>query len=197
MFGQRREDRTMDGESLRLLLAQGVSVEKIARRFGKHPSTVLYWMKRHGLESPYKQKHAAKGGIQRERLEELVAAGMTIAEIAEEVGLGKGTVRHWLRKYRLSTRAATRRQDLGKARSGGLAVVRMECRYHGVGEFVLEGRGHYRCRRCRVERVAEHRRQIKQTLVAEAGGRCLICGYDRYLCALHFHHLDPAQKRLQ
>jgi hypothetical protein len=32
--------------------------------------------------------------------------------------------------------------------------------------------------------------------VAEAGGRCCICGYDRYLGALQFHHLDPDEKRL-
>lgn len=28
----------------------------------------------------------------------------------------------------------------------------------------------------------------------EAGGRCVICGYDRHIGALHFHHLDPDQK---
>ncbi len=33
-------------------------------------------------------------------------------------------------------------------------------------------------------------------LAAEAGGRCAICGYDRYLGALQFHHLDPNEKRI-
>ncbi len=28
----------------------------------------------------------------------------------------------------------------------------------------------------------------------EAGGRCQICGYDRYIGALQFHHLDPSEK---
>lgn len=36
--------------------------------------------------------------------------------------------------------------------------------------------------------------RVKQILVAEAGGRCRICGYDRSPVALHFHHLDPAGK---
>jgi hypothetical protein len=45
--------------------------------------------------------------------------------------------------------------------------------------------------------VAERRRNLKQILVADAGGRCIICGYDRFLGALQFHHLDPAQKRLE
>ena len=30
--------------------------------------------------------------------------------------------------------------------------------------------------------------------MAEAGGRCVICGYDRFAGALQFHHVDPAGK---
>jgi 5-methylcytosine-specific restriction endonuclease McrA len=45
-----------------------------------------------------------------------------------------------------------------------------------------------------MERVAQWRRNAKEKLVAEAGGRCSVCGYDRYLGALQFHHLDPSQK---
>lgn len=85
----------MDRSSLQLLLAQGYSVEQIGRRFGRHPSTVSYWMRKHGLVASNRAKHAAKGGIERERLTGLVARGMTIAQIAEEVGLSKGAVRHW------------------------------------------------------------------------------------------------------
>jgi transposase-like protein len=62
----------MEKESLVALLGQGLSVEKIARRFGKHPSTVAYWVAKHGLVAPMREQHAAKGGIERERLEALV-----------------------------------------------------------------------------------------------------------------------------
>ena len=37
-------------------------------------------------------------------------------------------------------------------------------------------------------------RRTRERLVAEHGGRCAICGYDRYPSALAFHHLDPAEK---
>jgi hypothetical protein len=30
--------------------------------------------------------------------------------------------------------------------------------------------------------------------VAAAGGRCVLCGYDRCSSALQFHHVDPATK---
>jgi 5-methylcytosine-specific restriction endonuclease McrA len=72
--------------------------------------------------------------------------------------------------------------------------VLRRCRAHGVTAFVLEGRGYYRCKACRKQRVIEWRRRAKLRLVAEAGGRCVLCGYDRYIGALHFHHLDPSEK---
>jgi transposase len=86
----------MERESLRLLLSQGLSVEKIAERFGKHPSTVSYWMNKHGLDAVNRDKHTAKGGIERDRLLALAGDGKSIAEIATEVGLSKTTVRYWM-----------------------------------------------------------------------------------------------------
>jgi hypothetical protein len=51
-----------------------------------------------------------------------------------------------------------------------------------------------RCKKCRAEAVARRRRKVKEILVEEAGGCCVICGYDRSVCALEFHHRDPSQK---
>jgi 5-methylcytosine-specific restriction endonuclease McrA len=70
-----------------------------------------------------------------------------------------------------------------------------ECAHHGWSEFVRVGAtGQYRCRRCSRDAVAERRRKIKEILVREAGGRCVLCGYDRYAGALHFHHRVPSEK---
>jgi transposase-like protein len=189
----------VDKESLALLLADGVSVEKIAKQFGKDPSTVSYWMKKYGLAAPNRAKHAAKGGIERDLLEPLVEAGMTIAEIAEAVRRSKGTVRHWMRKYGLRTKNASGRESAEgsrAARAAGLLTTTMTCVHHGEAEFVLEGRGYYRCKQCRAEQVVRHRRKLKTILVEEAGGKCVLCGYDRNVRALEFHHVDPREKRL-
>lgn len=43
--------------------------------------------------------------------------------------------------------------------------------------------------------MSRRRRRVKETLVQEAGGCCRICGYDRNMRALHFHHLVPSEKR--
>jgi transposase len=188
----------MDRESLKLLLNQGRSVEEIGARFGKHPSTVSYWLAKHGLEAVNREKHAARGGLERERLEALVEAGMSIAEIAVTLERSKATVRHWLGRYGLHTQNAPARRAASAAREAKavclLTVVRT-CPQHGEVEFILEGRGYYRCKRCRSEAITRRRRKVKEILVAEAGGSCCLCGYDRHPAALEFHHLDPSQKR--
>jgi hypothetical protein len=73
----------------------------------------------------------------------------------------------------------------------------MNCPRHGATEFWLEQRGIYRCLRCRSEAVARRRRKLKAILVREAGGRCILCGYDRYVGALQFHHREDEAKEFE
>jgi hypothetical protein len=42
--------------------------------------------------------------------------------------------------------------------------------------------------------VTRRHRKVKVTLVSEAGEACCVCGYDRCLVNMHFHHVDPATK---
>jgi transposase len=189
----------MDRASLEQLLGRGLSLAEIGRRFDLHEATVGYWVKKHGLEAVNRAKYAPRGGIPREQLADFVEAGMTIAEIAENVGRSKATVRHWLARYGLKTQSGRGRRpavQAKRAKESGLATVTMRCARHGDAEFYLEGRGYYRCKQCRSAAVARRRRKMKEILVTEAGGACCICGYDSNMRALHFHHVDPSQKRI-
>ncbi|OGE65884.1 hypothetical protein A3H85_02420 [Candidatus Daviesbacteria bacterium RIFCSPLOWO2_02_FULL_40_8] len=38
------------------------------------------------------------------------------------------------------------------------------------------------------------RRRLKNLMINYKGGKCQVCGYDRCLGALSFHHIDPEQK---
>jgi transposase len=188
----------MDPVSLQDLLARGLSLAEIGRRVGRHESTVAYWVDRHGLRAVDRDRHLARGGLTCEQLEPLVEAGMTIAQIAEAVDRSGATVRHWLMRHGLKTRGKPGRptSHAGRApKDSQLTTARLPCPRHGETEHCLEGRGHFRCKRCRSEAVARRRRKVKAILVAEAGGRCCICGYHRNMRALHFHHLDPVLKR--
>jgi transposase len=180
----------VERETLKAYLDAGLSLGRIADLVGKHPSTIGYWVKKHGLTNPRTEKHSAKGGLDRLELERLIDEGMTLRQIAASVGRSLATVRYWMRRFRLETRYASwaRDPDLKPQR------IQRVCIHHGEVAFIKDGRGHYRCPSCQVARVAGRRRRVKEILVAEAGGRCAVCGYDRHPRALEFHHLDPAAK---
>ena len=124
----------------------------------------------------------------------MVEEGRTLREIAAALGVSTTTARRRLRRAGLETqRMATARAN-ALARAGGMPTTERRCRIHGSTTFALDSRGTYRCLRCRSAAVAARRRRVKEQLVADAGGRCAACGYERCLRALSFHHVDPATK---
>jgi hypothetical protein len=68
------------------------------------------------------------------------------------------------------------------------------CPIHGKTEFSVDKKGRKRCKKCNYESVAKKRKNYKQILVEYKGGKCEICGYDKCIEALDFHHKDPTQK---
>ena len=161
-------------------MRRGLSLDQIGELTGRHPSTTSYWMKRHGLSAVHRDRHAAKGGVDRETLAGLVGSGVSTREIATRLGLSQSTVRHWLRKYGLRTHRARAMNSRGVR---GVHADRqvMTCPRHGRTEFWPEA-------------VARRRRKLKAMLVEEAGGRCSLCGYDRFVGALQFHLRNGATK---
>ena len=185
----------MERSFLEAGIAEGKSLAELGREAGKHPSTVAYWIKRYRLTASGADRHSPRGGLATDQLAPLVQRGLTIRQIAEELDRSFSTVRYWLARYGLETDRGNRRALRRAARAEGRTRVLLECRHHGVGEFHLERSGRFRCVRCRIDAVMKRRRKMKKILVEEAGGSCRICGYDRCLAALQFHHLDPRQKR--
>jgi hypothetical protein len=176
-------------------LAKGMSLEQIGALAGKHPSTVSYWLHKHGLSAHGHARHSPKGGLSREELEPLIAEGLTIEGIAHRLGIGDTTVRHWLKRHGLKTANAQRRVALSEMRRTGLRDIELECRKHGLTRHIsVASEPRLRCAKCRSEAVSRRRRKVKEILVSEAGGRCLLCGYERSSVALQFHHVDPSTK---
>ena len=182
----------MDREALEQMLEEGLSLEAIGERVGKHPSTVGYWVQKHGLRAAHLERHRNRGPLARDDLAALVDAGFSVRQIAAELDRSTATVRHWLKRYGLRTRLASRqdaRPELGRGER-----FLAHCRHHGESVFAVRADGGSGCLRCRVDAVTARRRRVKATLVAEAGGACRLCGYANSTAALHFHHLDPATK---
>ncbi|WP_272472494.1 hypothetical protein [Baekduia alba] len=172
----------------------GASYESIARELGCSASKVSYWASKHGLTSAHTERHAARAPIDEELLVALVEGGASIRAIAARLDRSPTAVRHRLRRLGLTTLAGIRISEGAAAREAGEQEPVLTCPVHGRTRHVAR-HGGYRCQRCRSDHVASRRRRLKLQLVNEAGGACVLCGYDRYPGALQFHHLEPATKR--
>jgi transposase len=185
----------MDRDQLENWLKLGLSLNQIAVLTNRDSSTVGYWVGKFGLAANGRAKYAPRGGLTRSHLEPLVARGATVREMAAELDRSPSTIRHWLRKHDLKlTRHHRDRERVLAALKTGKKRFTSICRYHGETDFLVFRSGRHRCARCNTESVTRRRRRVKQTLVEEAGGRCLRCGFDEHPAALQFHHLDPSEK---
>ena len=174
-------------------LADGASIEAIAREVGRDPSTVSYWVRKHGLVSTHAERHAARGPIERELLAEIVACDLSIRDMADVFDRSPTTIRHWLRRHGLVSGPARRRAEVEAADRTGERELQLRCQRHGMTRHVRRVDG-FRCARCEVARVVAWRPKVKRILAAEAGGACVLCGYAECLAALQFHHVDPTTK---
>jgi hypothetical protein len=140
--------------------------------------------------------------VDRITLEQLLGDGLSLAEIGRRFDRHEATVAYWAKKYGLeaanrakhAARGGVAEDELAPLAEAGLSIATLCCSRHGDTDHCLDNRGYFRCKRCRTEAVTRRRRTVKEILVNEAGGRCQLCGYDRYIGALEFHHLDPATK---
>lgn len=69
-----------------------------------------------------------------------------------------------------------------------------KCSKHGVTKHLERSDGTFRCGKCASEWVISNRRRKKKKLVEMFGGMCTVCGYDKYVGALDFHHVNPKTK---
>ena len=187
----------MDKDWLEARLAEGRSIESIAREVGKSPSTVGYWAKKYGLASAQYSAHAARfAAASSDRCPEGACR-------AGDVGHARSATRSaWASRASgigspstdsdsdLPHYAARRAISLRRSLRDCLGTVGRDVRPCATAWLLYRA-----VRSAAMERVAARRRRIKEILVAEAGGRCRVGGYDVYVGALQFHHLDPATKR--
>lgn len=68
-----------------------------------------------------------------------------------------------------------------------------ECQKHGTTMFGNYD-GKWQCKACQVEATQKRRDKIKQMAIYYKGNKCSLCGYDKCIDALDFHHLNPEEK---
>ena len=135
----------------------------------------------------------------KQKVIQLKLSGNTYTQISKELGIGKGSVSNICKEAGLG-------QSIIPLTDEKIA----ECQklYDEIGNIKkvakITGISYDRLRqviqsktitpKSDYDYVKTHRRKTKEELVVYKGGKCEICGYDKCLCALDFHHLDPTQK---
>ena len=73
-----------------------------------------------------------------------------------------------------------------------------ECPIHGLTEFTFQKssshHGQFKCNKCETELATLKNQKRKIKAVEYKGGKCELCGYDKNISALEFHHTDPDKK---
>lgn len=69
------------------------------------------------------------------------------------------------------------------------------CKHHGKTLFTFSSAWNiWACKKCRIQNVIRCRKKIKTKAIKYKGGKCIKCGYNKYVEALEFHHLDESKK---
>lgn len=70
------------------------------------------------------------------------------------------------------------------------------CKIHGDTTYRNDSktRNHWRCIKCSSEAVQRRREKLKVLAVEYKGGCCSVCGYNKCVAAMDFHHIDPNEK---
>lgn len=117
----------------------------------------------------------------------LTDSGMSQPEIAKELKMTPNNVRYWLKKHNLKTLRVINRDKKYK-----------QCPHckesKPLTEFYRSRKSSSFCKRCITKVNKERVKKHKQIAVDYKGGSCSICGYNKSLAALDFHHIDPSQK---
>lgn len=129
--------------------------------------------------------------MDKELLTQLVDKGLSTRAIAKETGKSQTTVRRWLKEHGLKTEVTATAKETG---------YKMCCKCNKnltVDQFYLRKDGKRfssYCKKCSSKGMVDKQKAMKKQCVDYKGGACVVCGYDKYLGALEFHHLDPTQK---
>jgi hypothetical protein len=135
--------------------------------------------------------------MNKEMLISLVAKRLTIRQIAIQAQTSYTNVRYWLRKYQLKTRRGPHGSINGELRNELklLSPKKRKCGCCGTTDITkFYGKRRDYCGKCFNKKKIEAGRKRRAWAISLLGGKCILCGFNKWNSALDFHHLDPESK---
>jgi len=134
--------------------------------------------------------------MEKEYLERMIDEGNSLNKITKITGRCLSTIRHWVKKHDLKSKFKT--FNKGSKKEYGEERFCPKCKMMVKTENFNDRRGRKNssvyCKPCTTIQTVNRMRKLKQQMVDYKGGCCQKCGYDKYLGALEFHHINPEEK---
>jgi hypothetical protein len=134
--------------------------------------------------------------MKKEELEKYINEGISLNQISKETCKSLTSIRYWVKKHDLKSNFVSFK-DQGKTEYGETRFC-PRCQNDVETKNFHQRRGKENsavyCKPCTSDQTLERSRLLKSQMVEYKGGCCVKCGYNKYLGALEFHHLDPSKK---
>ena len=178
------------------LINKGLTSKQIAQQLGIGTSTAKGHIRDYGLKTIFKKERIP---IDKEKLEKLIALNYSTYKIATELKCGQTNVRYWMNMFGLKTTPISKYGNKMTKYKIGDEKVCPKCNRKLLickENFYIKKSGcvHSWCKQCNNQITFQRQKQMKIDAVKYKGGKCKVCGYDKYVGALDFHHINPDEK---
>lgn len=130
--------------------------------------------------------------IEKNILEEFVNNGWSARKISKRLGKGLTTVRYWLNKHDIIKEKQTKEWE--KSGEKCCPNCKETKKIHEFYKRRNDSAPSTYCIICTKLQTTNRMRKFKEKCVEYKGGKCDICGYDKYVGALEFHHENQKEK---
>lgn len=130
--------------------------------------------------------------MEKEILKNLIDKKFSFRQISKDLNISLSAVRYWSKKYNLKSRYYEKEIS--------------ETKYCKYCETVKKNKDFYvikknklsaYCKKYTNIQTVKRQKSLKEKCVEYKGGKCEICGYNKCISALEFHHINPNEKDFQ
>lgn len=134
--------------------------------------------------------------MEKEIIQSHIKNGLSLNQIAKKTNKSLTTIRYWAKKHNLKSKFETflnqEKKEYGKFR------FCPRCKKQVLTKNFYSRRGKENssvyCKVCTNEQTTERQKEFKLKCVEYKGGKCQMCGYEKCVAALEFHHTNPSEK---
>ena len=137
-----------------------------------------------------------KKKITEKLLRDLLSRGLSANEIGRQLGYTGTGIRYHMKKYDLTSS----HQSIQNKKKVPIVDGKKECmKCHTIlpiKEFNVKPSGALTsyCKKCTNKDKYSLLKRRKIEIIQKFGNKCSICGYNKNISALEFHHIDPNEK---